>query len=221
MHRNIDIRRGVGISAKETRRSDADNGERDIVDVDGLTKRLVRAAETSLTQRETDGRDGRSSSAVIIGRNQASSRGPNRKTAEVIARHILYLGELGVAADSQIESACALVSEDGREYGVIAAEEVEGGIGEKTANKSSVGIPIAIVMAVGAVHLGLGRMPPQQHQRLRIGDGQRAQEDGIHKAEYGGVGSNAESEGQNRKRTEALVGQHRAQSIAGILEELF
>ena len=61
----------------------------------------------------------------------------------------------------------------------------------------------------------------QQHKLLRLLDGQRAQHHGVHQAEDGGVGADAERERQQRHEGDARAAEHRAQSIEHILQKPF
>ena len=62
-------------------------------------------------------------------------------------------------------------------------------------------------------------VPVQDHQRLRVGHRQRAQQDRVHEAVDGGVGSDAEREGQDGEDTESLAARHRAQRVAQVGSE--
>jgi hypothetical protein len=57
---------------------------------------------------------------------------------------------------------------------------------------------------------------PQDHDPVGLGVGQRPQKDGIDDAEDGGVGPDAEREGQQRDQCEARLFCKRAQGVAKI-----
>ena len=169
MHRNIDIRRTIGIDAKELGRSNADHGEGQVVDQNRLPRRIFRSTKPPLTQAEADDGDGRSACAIVIRDDQSPGGRRNPEPAEIVGGHVFGSCELGLASVCQVEIAGALVSEHGRENCVALAEQLECRVGEKPADESPVGVVEAIVMPVGAVHVAARGMPAQHHQRLRIG----------------------------------------------------
>ena len=132
MHGNIDVRRHVGIGAKELGRSDADHREGQIVDQNRLPGRIFRSAKAPLTQGEADDGDGRSARAIVIRRDQSPGGRRNPEPAEIVAGHVFCFCELGLAPECQVEVAGALISEDAREHRVVLADQFEGRVGENT-----------------------------------------------------------------------------------------
>ena len=151
MHRNIDVRSSGGIGAEELGRSDADHRERQVVDSNRLSGRILRTAKPLLAQGEADDGGARSAGAIVIRADQPPGGRRNPEPAEIVARHVFRSCELGLASDCEVQVAGALIPEDDRENRVVLAEQLECGVGEEPADESSVGVGKTIVVPVRAV----------------------------------------------------------------------
>src|SRR5690348_12861754 len=152
MQREIELRCGCGVRAEEVRRRDTDHGERNVVDEQLLSGGSRGAAQPG-GELVRDHYDAGCTGAIVRGPDEAAGRGRHAETAEIIAAHVLAADELRLAANSDREIACALVTEHGREEAAIGAEQLESRIRECRIDKAATGIEETAVVEVDAMDL--------------------------------------------------------------------
>jgi hypothetical protein len=185
-----------------------------------LSLRVRRATEARRAQRVADDRHGGRPGAIVVWSEQSSRCRQQTETAEVVPRHVLPLDDPGLIVDDKVEVARTLVSEDRRECGRIALEELERRVREDPADPSAVWVHVVDVVLVRAVHLALVRVPGQRDECLRVAHRQRAHQQRVHEAEDRRVRADAERQREDREKAERLVGDEHAHAVAQVLPEL-
>jgi hypothetical protein len=111
-HGEINVRGFGRIDAEELRRRNADDGERHVVDQNGLAGRARGIAEAPLAISHAQDRDRRSAGAIVVGTDQPAGRGRHGEAAKEVAGDVLTLRELRFPLDQHVHVACRLVGEE-------------------------------------------------------------------------------------------------------------
>ena len=82
---------------------DADDGEGDLVDEDGLADDVGIAIEAPAPLLVRDGRNGRCAWPVVRVGQRPAGRRADAESTKVVARHVLAGGHVGAAVDDDIE----------------------------------------------------------------------------------------------------------------------
>jgi len=120
-HGQVDILRPGGIDAKELRRRDAGHDERRVVDQDGLPDRSRHVTETALSVSETEDDDRWRTGAVVCRIDQPAGGWRDPEAAEVLARYVLAIGEVGLPLNEHIEAPGSVEGKEGREHRTVLA----------------------------------------------------------------------------------------------------
>ena len=222
VHGEIEIRRRGWVDSEEFRWGDANHGEWDVIDQNGLTHGSRCSAETFLAETDIEDSDRGRARTVVIGNDEAASGGTDAEPTKVISGYIFAAGNFSLTVDHQIQALGRVVGEDtGENCTGILLEELKCREREDSGDGSGCGIVLGTA-ADGTHdrnprHLGV---PFQHDQGIRIRYGKRAQQNGIHEAVNRGIGPNAKGEGESGKQGERRIAPHYPRGVAEVLDEL-
>ena len=177
---------------------DSNHRERNAGQVDGFPHRRGVLGKSPLPIVVAEHCYGRLPGLVVIDGESPAEGGADTQHVEVAPRHEIAVNKFWMAVNRHTHGA-PIPREDAREGMAAVAELFESRVGK---------------VIFGAA---CGRDSVDEHQVLRVLDGEQSKEEGVHKAEDGGVRPDAERERQHRHGCEAgILGQH-PQAVAQIL----
>ena len=183
-HRDPDVGGQAGVSAFKARGGYADDLEWRSVEADVFADDVGAGSEAVAPEVVLEDDDGMSVAVFVIsGSEQAAELRAYAEDLEVVAGDEADTDHLAaVFADE----AGALHSDAGEaaEDGVAVAEFQVLGVGEG-------------VTAVAALRAEAAAFQAELHEFARVFDGQHAQQDLVHQGEHGGVGADAEGQGED------------------------
>ncbi len=195
---------GAIFHAAEPGRHDADDGVRLAVELKGAADDRGIAAESPLPQRIAQDDDG------------------------IALRHFVLFGPEGAAEGGMDAEQRKIRLGDvfGRDaLPLVHAGEGRAGVREEghVLERAALRAPVAVVRHGGApaFHLRPLDIAPQFDQAGRRGIRERAEDDGIDDAENGGVGANAEGQGENRHEGECGAVTQGSHRVAQVLPQGF
>ncbi|MCX6952010.1 MAG: hypothetical protein NTV51_07570 [Verrucomicrobia bacterium] len=190
--------------AVERGRGDADQDGGDAVDRDGFSDGGRVATETALPVAVRNHGDGLGRRKVVGGGEKAAGGGRDAESEMIAAgSNLTAARDLGGTIDDHVESTGGGESEDGGEGTGLFLKRLEGGEGKRRAG-ALVGTGLRGAPAAGGLRADvfLGE-PVEDDEFLRGPDWQHFEQDGLHQAEDGGVGPDAEGEGEDGDGGEA------------------
>ncbi len=199
-----DVRMMLHFDPAEARPRDADHLQRLAIHHHGLPERARIGIEAIAPELVAQNRHGMGfRSAIVLLGDQPAERRPHAQKAEVVARHILELGEL-------------------HSVRALAAEAALGHAGARRR-------PIEHIRAPGQVEIQRIRdksLPPaaravEVDELLGMGHRQHAQHQRVYQREDRRVGADAQRQRQHRRRRESRVAQQAAQRVSGVLHRRF
>ena len=152
VQRHVHIGRQSGIGAEEPARRDADDGERRVVEQDGLAHRGIGTAEPLVRQRGRHHHNRRRALAVVVGDEQPAGGRDDAETSKVAAGDVFAFRRRRLVLDGQTEPSRALIREHAREDVIALLEQREAGVREDVAGIAG-GIPERAVVKREAVVL--------------------------------------------------------------------
>lgn len=184
---------------------DADDGEGNLVELDRAADGGGVAGEVTLPETIRDDGDRRGVGAVVLGGERPADPRLHAESAVVFAGGKLGGGGgVGRAVDEDIALPEGRKAEDGAEDVLLRGELVDrdqGKRGDRVTSGDGIAAAVAVARADGESVLALD--DPEDHQFLRLADGERAQQQFVDETKDGGVRPDAEGERKHRGEREA------------------
>jgi hypothetical protein len=213
--RHCEIRRLRHVErAGKSLRCDADDGERHLVDEDGLAEDARIAIEAPGPVLVRDGRHRRRASPVILlGERPAECRA-NAEATKVIARDVLSRGNVGAPVDDDVQLLKRIESEELSQRAVGLLQPAKRGIRERRTG----GAARRLVYGPDAVHAPAHALtafePVEQHQVARRRNRQRLEQQFVHDSEEGGIRADTDCQRQDCGEREARIAAQLSRRVA-------
>ena len=197
LHRDPDFSR---VGHVERGREHTDDDMRRSVERQCASDRIAPSAEATLPEAVADQRHGRSARTILFGREKASQRRAHSQRREIARRYRRTFEMLGLVGPDQRELPLP------REPGVLERARLlsNQGVVEKRSPER--------VRPLAQRHA--------EDEPVHVANGQRPEQECVHRAEDGGVRRDAECDGEHRDGRESGAGPQNAQAVAQVLPEV-
>ena len=196
----------------------ADDGDRHVVDLDGLADDGRIGAEPRVPVLRADDRNRRCGGNVVFRQDRPADPRRDAEHLEVVAGRDERLGDLRLPIDDDVHAAERRAGHQVRHRLVVGDELLIHRVGERRAHVLAIGRLVQEAVAARARDHVVAPGVAEANELLGLLDGQGGQQPGVHGAENRGVGADAERERQHDDGRPASGLPEQADGVTQILE---